>query len=226
VSRVYRVDPSRPETAGDSVLVAAAALRAGRLVVVPTETVYGLACRPDDPHATRRIFEVKRRPAGLSLPVLAASAEDALALARPGDLAARLAARFWPGPLTLVLPRSERSRPWSLGEQPRTIAIRVPDHPVARALLAEAGPLAATSANISGRALLEDPDAIQEAFGDSVAVYLFVPGSTAPSEARASTVVDMTRPEGPMILRQGPIAERELSSLLGPAQTVGPGPTG
>jgi L-threonylcarbamoyladenylate synthase len=214
VSEVFEVDPSRPEEAAEAVAAAAHALRAGHLVVFPTDTVYGIACRPDEPSVTAGLFRAKRRRAGLNLPVLAHSAGEALGLIKANDAATRLAGAFWPGPLTLVLHRAERSMGWFLGEDTRTIGVRVPDHPLSMALLERAGPLAATSANISGAAPSPDPTALPDAFGEAVAVYVLVsPGSQDPGGS-SSTVVDLTGDEF-RVLREGPIDAREIARMAG-----------
>jgi len=121
----------------------------GGLIVFPTDTVYGIGCRPDVASATARLFGAKERPRGLTLPVLAGSTAAARAIARFDDRADRLAFALWPGALTMVLPRTPVSESWDLGGEEATIGVRVPDHPMALALLA-AGPLATTSANRSG----------------------------------------------------------------------------
>src|SRR5262249_30994969 len=128
---------------------ALAALR-GELIVLPTDTVYGIGTRPDDEAATARLFEAKRRSRDLELPILVADAATAERVARFGDVARGLASQHWPGALTLVLERTEASAEWDLGGNPGTVGVRVPDHPTARAVLARTGPLAVTSANISG----------------------------------------------------------------------------
>src|SRR5439155_16494845 len=101
-----------------------------------------IACRPDDPAATARLFDAKARPRGSNLAVLTASADEALALVERTPFAEALAASLWPGPLTMVLPRGERAAAWALGEDRDTVGVRVPDLPFARALLARTGPLA------------------------------------------------------------------------------------
>src|SRR5439155_18621642 len=111
-SVVHVVDPELADPA--SIAEAVAAIEAGGLVVLPTETVYGIACRPDDGAATARLFAAKRRPARLSLPVLTSSVPEAFELGIPTPGAAALAEAFWPGPLTMVLARTERSAPWRL----------------------------------------------------------------------------------------------------------------
>lgn len=202
--QVFEVDPARPESAAEPTDVAAAALLAGDLVVFPTETVYGIAARPDRESATRSLFEAKRRPAGLNLPVLAPTPEAAWTVAAATAGARKLASAFWPGPLTLVLPRTEIAAGWYLGDEPDTVGVRVPNHSIASRVLARTGPIAATSANISGGPPLLSADDLVRAFGEAVAVYLVLPADRHPAEGQASTVVDLTvgRPE---VLRQGPI---------------------
>ncbi len=210
---VLEVDPSRVEESGRALDRAAQALAAGELVVVPTETVYGVAARPDVPGATARVFEAKRRQGELTLPVLTADPDRAWAVARPEAAARRLASAFWPGPLTMVLPRTERSRPWHLGERAESIGVRVPDHAVTLALLELAGPLAATSANISGRPPLRDPEAIVSSFGAAVAVYLVLPRRAPQPAGSPSTVVELTG-GGIRILRQGALDDAALRRAL------------
>ncbi len=189
---------------------AAEAALAGLLIVLPTDTVYGIGTRPDDPAATARLFEAKGRPRELALPVLVASREQAERIAAFDERARALAGRFWPGALSLVLPRTELSLPWALGEEPSTIAVRMPHHPLALALLARTGPLAVTSANRSGEPTPTTCEGLQEVFGDAVAVYLC---QAEPLAGSPSTVVDLTGPE-PRVLRAGALAEGELRAAL------------
>lgn len=189
---------------------AATAARRGDLIVFPTDTVYGVGTRPDDPEATAKVFEAKRRPRDLELPVLVATVSEARAVAAFDERAERLAAALWPGPLTLVLPRGADASGWDLGGDPATVGVRAPHHPVALALLADTGPLAVTSANLSGRPPAETCDELQALFGDDVAVYLCQEGSLA---GVASTVVDLAH--GPaMILREGSLVRERLVECL------------
>lgn len=188
-------------TTSGTVEAAAAAARRGALVVFPTDTVYGIGTRPDDPAATARLFATKRRPRDLTLPVLVATAEDARRVAVFDERTTRVAAACWPGALTLVLARTDLSRGWELGDDGSTIGVRVPDHPVARSLLGHAGALAATSANRSGETPGRDHDELVATFGAAVAVYLCVDG---PLAGAASTVMNLTGPE-PKIIRRGEI---------------------
>lgn len=194
----------------DPIAEAADAARAGRLIVLPTDTVYGIGTRPDDPAATARLFEAKARLRGLELPILASTAAEARTLARFDDRADRLAGACWPGALTLVLPRAESSAHWELGGDPETVGIRVPHHPLALAVLAATGPLAVTSANRSGAPPARTCDDLQAVFGDAVEVYLC---QDEPLEGLASSVIDLAH--GPArVLRAGSVAAETIERLL------------
>jgi tRNA threonylcarbamoyl adenosine modification protein (Sua5/YciO/YrdC/YwlC family) len=181
---------------------AVTAALAGRLVVLPTDTVYGIGTRADNAAATARVFEAKGRPRDLELPVLVASREDAERIAAFDHRAAALADRHWPGAMTIVLARAGLSRSWDLGGDPATIGVRIPDHPLARAVLSQTGPLAVTSANRSGEPTPGSCEAIVAVFGDAVDVYLC---QEEPPPGLASTVVDLSGDE-PRVLRQGSVA--------------------
>jgi L-threonylcarbamoyladenylate synthase len=212
---VLGVDASDVPGTRRAVEAAAAALRGGMAVVLPTDTVYGIAARPDDPVATGRLFEAKRRPRELNLAVLAATPKEALALGTPSRQADALAAAFWPGPLTVVLPRSDRCVGWMLGRDRGTIGLRVPNHPVALAVLEEAGPLAVTSANRSGQPPAFGAEELLAALGETVAVYL-VEAHPSPSTGRpplASTVVDLTGPR-PRRTRRGPVDDAHIDEVV------------
>lgn len=203
-----RFDLAGPEEGAIS--AAARALARGGLVVLPTDTVYGVAARPDVPDATARLFEAKRRSRDLTLPVLVASRSDAESVGAFGGIAERLAARFWPGPLTLVLDRAAEARAWDLGEERATVGVRVPAHAVALALLAASGPLAVTSANVSGEPTPRDCDGVVGALGDAVDVYL----CAGPSPIGvASTVVDATT-DAPRVLRSGAVPEADVLATV------------
>jgi tRNA threonylcarbamoyl adenosine modification protein (Sua5/YciO/YrdC/YwlC family) len=181
------------------------------LVVLPTDTVYGIGTRPDDASATRRLFEAKHRPRDLELPVLVPSVDVAVKLARVDDRARTLMEAFWPGPLTIVLPRAEASRRWDLGGDPDTVGVRWPRHLLARALLERTGPMAVTSANISGRGSPATCDELVTTFGEKVEVYLC---QEEPLAGAASTVVDLAH-GAPAVLRRGAITESDLVATLG-----------
>ncbi|HSJ50310.1 MAG TPA: L-threonylcarbamoyladenylate synthase [Actinomycetota bacterium] len=186
------------------------AVRRGDLVVLPTDTVYGIGTRPDDPTATRGVFAAKGRPADLELPVLVAGVGQARRIAAFDHRAEALVARFWAGPLTLVLPRSGSSRSWELGGDPETIGVRMPRHPLALEILRRAGPLAVTSANRSGEATPGDCAEVRRTFGETVAIYLCDP---APLTGPASTVVDLAHGD-PRILRAGAVAQTDVWAAL------------
>ena len=190
---------------------AAAAARRGQLVVMPTDTVYGIGTRPDDAAATGRIFEAKGRSRHLELPVLVASSEQARAIAVVDERAERLADRLWPGPLTIVLPRAADALGWDLGGDPTTVGVRVPDHPLTLALLAETGPLAVTSANRSGEPPAADCDTLHGVFGDAVAVYLC---EERPLGRAASTVIDLAHGAA-RVLRAGALRPDAIAGVLG-----------
>jgi L-threonylcarbamoyladenylate synthase len=186
---------------------ALAALRAGRLVGLPTETVYGLAGDARDPRAIRRIFAAKGRPADNPLIVHVAGL-DAVAdlVTEITPLARALASRYWPGPLTLVLDASPRV-PLVTRAGLATVAVRVPDHPVAATVLAQGGiPLAAPSANRSGRPSPTRPEHVVAGLGDAVEVVLDGGPCLVGVE---STVVD-ARGRRPIVLRDGNVTREEL----------------
>ncbi|HEX9123062.1 MAG TPA: L-threonylcarbamoyladenylate synthase [Actinomycetota bacterium] len=194
----------------DPVADAADAALGGELVVLPTDTVYGIGTRPDDPAATARLFEAKGRPRELELPVLVPDVAAARAIAGLGGSAEALARRFWPGPLTLVLARTEASIGWDLGGDPATIGVRMPRHPMALAVLARTGPLAVTSANRSGLVTPATCDELEAVFGDRVAVYLC---QEAPLAGAPSTVAAFLGGEL-RVLREGSLPLRTLAAAL------------
>lgn len=179
---------------------AVAAIRGGDVVGMPTDTVYGLAVDPLTADAVKRLFELKGRPPHKPLGLLAASLEDASGIGAIEGRAADLARDHWPGALTLVVRPSVILADWVGDSQAETVGIRVPDHRVARELLAATGPLAVTSANRSGAPDTTSAAEARAVFGDEVAVYLEgdSPGGVP------STVVDATGSEL-RILRPGPI---------------------
>lgn len=179
---------------------AVALLRRGGVVGIPTDTVYGIGADPFDEVAVTRLYEIKGRDEAKAIAILAADVTQAEAVARLSGPARELAERYWPGPLTLVLPRVAGA-PRSLGDPERdTVGVRVPDHPVALGLLRAAGPLSVTSANRSGEPPVSGSDEAVETLGDLVDLYL--PGRSGGGEA--STVVDVTGAEL-RVLRQGPV---------------------
>jgi L-threonylcarbamoyladenylate synthase len=204
-------DCADPDVRDSAIATAARTVQSGQLVVLPTDTVYGIGADPHDPAATARVFDAKRRPRDLALPVLAATLDVARTLARFDDRAERLATALWPGPLTLVMPRSDVSRTWDLGRERTTIGLRVPSHPLALAILSAAGPLATTSANRSGSPPAVSCDELHVVFGDLVAVYLC---EERPLSGTASTVVDLSQGDA-RILRSGGVDGDRIGQLLG-----------
>jgi tRNA threonylcarbamoyl adenosine modification protein (Sua5/YciO/YrdC/YwlC family) len=189
---------------------AADALARGELVVLPTDTVYGLAARPDVPGATERVFVAKSRPRTLTLPVLVADLAAARDVAVLGETAERAARAWWPGAATLVLPRTPRSRAWDLGDERDTLGVRVPDEPLALDLLRTTGPLAVTSANRSGDPPGRTCEELVEVFGDAVAVYLC---KDDPLDGVPSAVLDLTV-SPPTVLRPGGLPAEGLRRFI------------
>jgi tRNA threonylcarbamoyl adenosine modification protein (Sua5/YciO/YrdC/YwlC family) len=190
---------------------AADAVRAGDLIVVPTDTVYGVAADAFTPGATDKVFALKQRPRSLPLPILVSRPRQAWAVCDSvPQPAAELAAAFWPGPLTLIMPQTP-DLDWDLGDARGTIALRMPNHPDVLSLLEMTGPLAVTSANRSGEATPAGVDDIRARFGEAVAVYL--DGGPAKEEI-GSTIVDLARRK-PAILREGPISAAEIERVIG-----------
>jgi len=185
---------------------AAQLLRDGELVAFPTDTVYGIGCGTGDPQALARLFAAKLRPPEKAVPWLVASLDEVRRLGfRADERAVRLAERFWPGALTLVLPAVEG---------PATQAFRVPDHAVALALLAAAGPLAVSSANRSGEPETLDADDVAIAFAGSGEPVATLDGGRVPGGV-ASSVVDLTGPRARLI-REGAMPRAEIESTIGP----------
>jgi L-threonylcarbamoyladenylate synthase len=207
------------EVTPEVVARAVAALRAGRVVALPTDTVYGLAALPGSADHTGRLFALKGRAADVPVAVLCDSAGQALGLADPDRISGevrRIAARLWPGPLTLVLPR----RPglgYALGEPAATVGVRCPDHPLVRALAAAVGPLATTSANLHGEPTPETAEGVAAVFGGGVPLVL----DGGPRRGAPSTVVDCTRPEW-QVLRGGEIDEADLTAAAVAGTTPDP----
>lgn len=195
-----------------AVEAATLAVRRGQLVVIPTDTVYGVAADAFDPDAVAGLLEAKGRGRDMPPPVLVGSATtmDALATAVPA-FARALAEAFWPGPLTLVC-RQQPSLRWDLGETRGTVAIRVPDHEVALAILERTGPLAVSSANLTGRAAATTAQDAEGMLAEAVSVIV----DAGPSPGgEASTIVDATG-ERARILRPGAISREDLDACLEP----------
>jgi tRNA threonylcarbamoyl adenosine modification protein (Sua5/YciO/YrdC/YwlC family) len=196
----------------EAVDAATEAVQQGRLVVLPTDTVYGIGADAFDPAAVRGLLAAKGRGREMPPPVLvsAATTLDALATRVPG-WARALVEEFWPGPLTLVC-HQQTSLQWDLGDTRGTVAVRMPDHDVALALLERTGPLAVSSANKTGMPAATDADQAVEMLGDDVAVI--VDAGESPG-GEASTIVDCTGDQG-RILRLGALSLEQLNAVLEP----------
>ncbi len=201
----------RPASEKGVVLEAATILRRGGLVVFPTDTVYGVGAYAFLPEAIEAIYCAKLRPRDKAIPLLLSQAAEINSVARNiPDIAWAIAERFWPGGLTLVLWKAPHL-PDILCAGGESIALRVPDHPIALALItALGGPLAATSANLSGEAPATTAEEAAAALGERVAMIL--DGGKA-AMGVASTVLDLTA-SPPRVLRQGAIAAHVLAGFL------------
>jgi L-threonylcarbamoyladenylate synthase len=190
---------------------AAEILRAGGLVAFPTETVYGLGADASNPKAMARLYAVKGRPADHPVIVHFASAENAFSFSSEIPVAAKtLANRFWPGPLTLILKRSEKAKDFVTGGQP-SVGLRVPSHPVARELLeAFSGAIAAPSANRFGRISPTTAAHVREDLGADVDMVLEGGASEIGIE---STIVDLSSGDA-VLLRPGAISHQQLQELI------------
>ena len=198
------------EDATDGVAHAVAALRRGDLAVLPTDTVYGIAADAFSPPAVDRLLAAKGRGRDMPVPVLVGAWRGLDGLAQHVTPTMRsLVEAFWPGPLTLIV-RAAPSLAWDLGETRGTVAVRMPLHPVALAVLAETGPLAVSSANRTGQPPAADAAEADRQLGTSVAVYLDA-GSTG--DAVPSTILDLTG-DRPQLRRAGAVPVEELRELL------------
>ena len=191
---------------------AAEVLRAGGIVAVPTDTVYGIAVALDTPGGVEALFAAKQRPPDKGIMLLLADAAQAPDIGEWSPTAAALAAAFWPGGLTVIVPqRPDVPVPPALTAGTATIGLRVPDHPAPRALAAAVGPIPTTSANRSGEPEAGDAAAIVAQLGDAIALVL--DGGPAHG-GPASTIVDCTV-DPPRILREGAIPVHAIEAALG-----------
>lgn len=189
---------------------AADAIDAGEVIVLPTDTVYGVGADPFDPAAVQRLLDAKQRGRDMPPPVLVADTAAArVLLADFDERAEAIAEAFWPGALTLV-GRAASSLRMDLGDRGDTIAVRVPDHAFTRELLRQVGPLAVSSANLSGRDAAMTIAEATEQLGDAVSVYLDAGDASAPVP---STIVDFTSFEA-AVLREGRISVEQLNAVV------------
>ena len=208
VSTVY--DCAVPEGRIAGLAAAAGAVRAGQLVVLPTDTVYGLGCDAFSATAVQGLLAAKGRGRAMPVPVLVGSwsTVDGLVLGVQPRVRALIEA-FWPGGLSLVLPHAP-SLSWDLGDTRGTVSLRMPLHPVALELLREVGPMAVSSANRSGQPPATTVEQAHEQLAERVPVYL--DGGTAGEVA--STIIDLTADE-PVVLREGTVTAAQISEVLG-----------
>ena len=206
--RVF-VNPLRPHR--DAIQEAAKFIREGRVIAIPTDTLYGLAANPLSAEAAARVCAVKGRPSGQPLPLIAADAAQVSAFIAPlSGAARRLADRFWPGPLTLVM-----SAPRTLAREVTggtgTVGVRVPDSIVARAVCQATGhPVTATSANVSGEPPTDDPDVVEATLGGTI--DLLIDAGRTPG-GPPSTVVDVS---GAVVrlVRDGAVSWRDVEACV------------
>jgi len=201
-----RYDVFDDEALEEGLEAASLALQRGQLVVIPTDTVYGIAADAFNPDAVRRLLKAKGRGPEMPPPVLVGTAStlDALAVGIP-VMGRELVVRHWPGPLTLVC-KQQSSLQWDLGDTRGTVAVRMPDNEIALKLLKRTGPLAVSSANLSGQPAAKNVDEAMEMLGDSVAVYL---DQGDAGEGTPSTIVDVTGKDI-RILRQGGVTREQI----------------
>jgi len=215
--RHLRLDLRNPDPL--AIREAVRVLKQGGIVAFPTDTLYGLACDPTNRDALDALYRLKGRAPSLRLPFVAAGISQAAGVVRlESEIARRLAGRFWPGPLTLVLPLlpDHPLAPWKWG---KTLAVRVPAAPVARELAREAGiPIPATSANLSGDPSVSHPNRLEQALLSRL--DLLLDGGPLPG-GLPSTVLDVTV-SPPRLLRPGAISRQSLSSVpgVGPLETI------
>jgi L-threonylcarbamoyladenylate synthase len=200
----------------EGLAAAAAAVLSGELVVLPTDTVYGVGADAFSPAAVTRLLAAKGRGREKPPPVLVGSVRAASALVDDlGPWGQQLIDEFWPGGLTIVC-RAQRTLNWDLGDTKGTVAVRMPEDLVTLELLRETGPMAVTSANLTGKPAATTAQQAQEQLGDAVAVYL----DGGPSAGGlASTIVDLTG-DVPRMLRQGAISIGRLREIAG-VRTIG-----
>ena len=204
-------DCNQVDSRAAGIRAAVGAVKSGRLVVLPTDTLYGLGCDAFDSDAVASLLATKNRGRDMPVPVLVGSWDtiDGLVLSVTPPMRELIRA-FWPGGLSIVVEQA-RSLAWDLGDAGGTVMVRMPLHPVAIELLREVGPMAVSSANRSGNPPATTADEARAQLGDDIAVYL--DGGPA-DHATPSTIVDLSGPT-PAILRSGAIAPEQVAEVLG-----------
>ncbi len=204
-------DCTDPESRAAGIGAARSALQGGHLVVMPTDTVYGIGCDAFDGRAVAALLAAKNRGPDMPVGVLVGSWNtiDGL-VSRVSDAARELTRAFWPGAVSLVVEQAP-SLAWDLGDTRGTVMLRMPLHPVAIELLREVGPMAVSSANVSGKPPAATMTEARDQLGDSVDVYL----DGGPSEhAAPSSIVDLSGP-APRVLREGAVSTARIAQVLG-----------
>ncbi|GAA4400451.1 L-threonylcarbamoyladenylate synthase [Tsukamurella soli] len=209
MSIVY--DCTDPDSRRAGIAAARAAAKTGRLVVLPTDTVYGIGCDAFDGRAVADLLAAKHRGPDMPVGVLVGSWNtiDGL-VSRVSPQARDLTRAFWPGAVSLVVEQAP-SLAWDLGDTRGTVMLRMPLHPVAIELLREVGPMAVSSANVSGRAPAATMGDAREQLGESVDVYLDAGEAT---HGLASTIIDLSGPS-PRLLREGSVTAAQVAEVLG-----------
>ncbi|SFR98218.1 translation factor SUA5 [Agrococcus baldri] len=215
-------DTADPASLLAGIRAARTAIAAGRCIVMPTDTVYGIAADAFSHQAVAGLLAAKGRDRGFPPPVLVADRHMAAALAEriPAEIEPLLDAH-WPGPLTVIV-RAQSSLAWDLGDTGGTVALRVPDHPIAIGLLQETGPLAVSSANLHGMPAPTEAAAAAEMLGESVALVLDAgtvggqaPGQQPAGANNGSTILDCSSEGVFRIVRQGVLPRETIAAVLG-----------
>ncbi|WP_342454488.1 L-threonylcarbamoyladenylate synthase [Ornithinimicrobium cryptoxanthini] len=205
------VDATDPDQVDDALEQAAQVVRAGKVLVLPTDTVYGVGADAFDQVAVAMVLAAKHRGREMPPPVLVGSTRTVDGLATELPMYAKILIRhFWPGALTIVV-RAQPTLAWDLGETNGTVALRMPDDAVALRLLSEVGPMAVTSANVTGQPPATTALEAQAQLGGAVALYL---DGGVRADSSASTIVDCTGEE-PIVLRHGALPAERLREVLG-----------
>ncbi|AZA11236.1 L-threonylcarbamoyladenylate synthase [Corynebacterium gerontici] len=209
MSRIFDCSTSANREAG--IAAASSAVADGRLVVLPTDTLYGLGCDAFNNQAVANLLATKRRGPDMPVPVLVGSWDTARGLVHNFDHRLQtLIEAFWPGALSIVVPQAP-SLPWNLGDTRGTVLLRMPLHPVAIELLRATGPMAVSSANLTGHTPPTTAVAAKQQLGDAVSVYLN--GGESPV-GEASTIIDVSGSK-PRVLREGAVTAARIAEVLG-----------
>ena len=204
-------DCTDPQGREEGLAAAVAAVKAGRLVVIPTDTVYGIGADAFDNGAVAALLRAKHRGPDLPVPVVVGSWDTVAGLVRDNDARMRsLVEAFWPGGMTIVTHQAPRL-PWNLGDTRGTVALRMPAHPLAVELLQQTGPMTLSSANTHGNPPARSAAEAEAMLGNNVAVYLEGGPATI---GTASTIVDLSGAR-PRILREGAITAEQVGEVLG-----------